>query len=86
VVDGLLSLCPPRPARKVPRLLRRLLPNPLRSIEEWVRFTHADLVQMAPAARRAEAFRIRVAVSLVEHSEDDVPDWLLDRIARLEAV
>lgn len=83
-VAQLLTLRAPRASHKVPRLLRRLLPDPFSSLEGWERFTHEDLVVMTPAQRRAEAFRLRVAVSLCE-SEEDVPDWVLQRVARLEA-
>lgn len=84
-VDALQTLRPPRSTRPVPRVLRRLLPDPLRSSSDWERFTHEDLARLSPALRRAEAFRIRVALSLCPRPDDDVPDWILNRLARLEA-
>jgi hypothetical protein len=84
-VDALLSLQhPTRPTRQLPLQLRRLLPDPTARLEDWQRFTHEDLVAMTSAQRRSENFRIRVALALCPHPEDDVPDWVLERLARLE--
>jgi hypothetical protein len=70
--------------QNVPPPLRRLLPDPLRSFEEWRRFTHEDLADMTPAARRWEAHRIRVAAALVD-DDRSLPSWLLERLVRLAA-
>jgi len=83
-LDQLLDLRDPlRPTRKLPLELRRLVPNPLSSFEDFERFMFTDLGAMTPAARRAEAFRCRVAIAQVE--PDVVPPWVLSRVAALEA-
>jgi hypothetical protein len=68
---------------KVPLPLRRLLPDPLRSLEQWQRFVHHDIDELSPAARNAEAFRLRVAIAQAD--EAFVPQWPLERVSRLEA-
>jgi len=74
---------PTHPTRKLPLPLRKLLPDPLRSLEDLQRFTHGDIAEMTTAARHAEAFRWRVVVSQID--AEVVPAYVLERIARLEA-
>ncbi|HUY24773.1 MAG TPA: hypothetical protein VMV09_05650 [Candidatus Saccharimonadales bacterium] len=62
--------------------MRRLVPNPLRSWEEYQRSIHADLLSMSPALRHLEAARIRLA--LIWRGEI-YSAWLLERLERLEA-
>jgi len=68
---------------RVPLPIRKLLPDPLRTIEDWDRFTHADLATMPLPERAAEAFRLRVAIASVE--PERVPLWAVDRLAQLDA-
>lgn len=74
---------PTRPSQKLPLPLRKQLPDPTRCFEDWQRFTHADLADMTPAMRRAESFRWKVAIAQVDLEE--VPDYVLERLRRLEA-
>jgi hypothetical protein len=74
---------PTRPSQRLPLPLRKLLPDPMRCFEDLQRFSHADLAAMTPAMRRAEAFRWKVAIAQVE--PDEVPLYVLERVARLEA-
>ena len=85
VAHTLAALLTLRPAfgRRAPLPLRKLLPEPLRSLEEWERFVHADIAGMQPAIRSAEAFRLRIAIAQTD--EECVPLWPLERVARLEA-
>jgi len=83
LLERLLELRDPQqPARPLPRLLRRLLPDPLTSFEGWRRFVGEDLVDATPAAKHFEAMRIRTAAALVDDPER-VPRWLLERLDRL---
>ena len=74
---------PSQPSRRLPLLVRALLPDPLRSVDDEVRFRHADIASMTSATRSFEALRIRTAIALVD--VDCVPRWLVDRLRRLEA-
>ena len=73
---------PANPARPLPRLLRRLMPDPLQSFEGWQRFRHEDLADMTPAQKAWEAAQLRTAAALVE-DVGCLPLWLLERLARL---
>jgi hypothetical protein len=84
-VDALLELCDPsRPTRRLPLELRRLLPDPLKSDEDFERFAHADLAGKTAAQRAFEALQIRTAAALIPDA-DRVPTWLLTRLERLAA-
>lgn len=83
-VDRLLALRhPTRPARKLPLPLRKLVPDPTKTAEQLLRFEHADIAAMTLSARRAEAFRLKVAIAQCE--PDEVCDWAVERVAKLEA-
>ena len=75
---------PLQPSRLLPRLVRRLLPDPMRSYEDWRRFAGEDLADTTPAAKAFEALRIRTAAALLD-DPDRIPAWLLRRLARLAA-
>ncbi len=70
---------PTRPSRKLPRLLERRMPDPLRSWEEWRRFIGDDLADATPAQRRRERTQLAVAAALVD-DPDRVPTWVLRRL------
>lgn len=83
-VELLLSLKhPTRPSHKLPLPIRRLLPDPERSLDDWRRLTCEDIEAMSPAERAAESFRWKVALAQVE--ADQVPGYVLRRLALLEA-
>jgi hypothetical protein len=75
---------PARPSRRLPRLVARLLPDPMRSLEDWQRYAGSDLVDVTPAERAWEAFRLRTAAALID-DPDRIPPWLLGRLAALES-
>jgi hypothetical protein len=82
-VEALLSLRPAmRPMQSLPLRLRRALPRPLRSLEDFERFEHSDLAYMDRGARRAESFRLRVLLAQID--PEQVPQWVLERLSRLE--
>jgi hypothetical protein len=82
-LEQLLALRDPlRPTRRLPRLIDRLLPDPLKSYEQWQRFAGEDLVDATPAAKAFESLRIRTAAALVD-DPDRLPHWLLNRLERL---
>jgi len=84
IIATLLTLKhPTRPAQELPLPLRKLLPDPIHGYDDHQRFVHADIEGMTAAARRAESFRLKVAVAQVE--SDQVPDYIIERIARLDA-
>jgi hypothetical protein len=84
-VDELLMLRDPRhPTRRLPTLIRRLMPDPLRSFEDWQRFTGEDLADTTPADKAWEALRIRTAAALVD-DPDRIPAWVYRRLAELAA-
>ncbi len=74
---------PTRPSRKLPLPIRRLLPDPERSLADWQRLTCEDLEAMSPAERAADLFRWKVAIAQVD--ADQVPGYVLKRLALLEA-
>jgi hypothetical protein len=83
-VDLMLSLRPARdPSRKLPLPLRRLMPEPMKSLDDWRRLTCEDIADMSKAERSAESFRWKVAVAMVE--PDDVPPYVPARIEALDA-
>jgi hypothetical protein len=82
VLELLELRAPTRPSRRLPTRLCRQLPDPLRHYEDLLRFRHEDIAVMSPAARGAEAFRLKVVLSLVD--AEDVPTWLLRRLERLD--
>jgi hypothetical protein len=70
---------PGRPTRPLPRLLRRLIPDELQALSLA---DHSDIAAMSAAERRREAFKIRVAIALVD-DDARIPSWLLERLRRL---
>lgn len=82
-IEGALTLRDPtRPSRKLPRLVERLMPDPLRSLEDWQRYAGSDLVDASPASRAWEAARLRTAAALVD-DPGRIPSWLLRRLEAL---
>jgi hypothetical protein len=74
---------PTRPSHKLPLPIRRLLPDPESSLDGWQRLTCEDIPAMTAAERAAESFRWKVALAQVE--ADQVPGYVLKRLALLEA-
>jgi len=74
---------PTQPGRKLPLPIRRLLPDPFRSVEDWQRLACEDIASMSPAERAADAFRWKVAIAQIE--PDQVPAYVLKRLTLLES-
>jgi len=72
-----------RPGRRPPRHLQALLPEPMRSLDDWRRFACEDIGELSPAERRWESLRLRVAAAELEHQR--VPPWIFSRLTALEA-
>jgi hypothetical protein len=84
-IENSLTLCSSRtPARRLPRMLATLMPNPCESIEAFRRFRMLDIQDMTWAAARHEALRLRFAIALVAELED-VPAWVFKRLRALDA-
>ncbi len=67
---------------KTPWRLRRLLPDPCRSLEQLERYQHGDIAQLTREQRGRERLRIAMALAEVD-DESRMPTWLHARIARL---
>jgi hypothetical protein len=74
-------LCPTKP---LPRLLRRVIPDPLASYEDLRRFRHEDVPSMTRAQRDWESWRLRTSCALVEDIAR-VPHWVFTRLEVLAA-
>lgn len=81
-VEALVSLKPQRGWKVRSPRLRCLLPDPMHS-DGWARFSGTDILEMTVEERAAESFVLRVAVA--QHDSDQIPPWLLSRIAALDA-
>ncbi len=56
------------------------VPQPLRSLEEWARWRHLDLLDCSRPELLRERARLRLRLTL-----DDAPDsWCLERLRALE--
>jgi hypothetical protein len=71
-----------KPGQRPPRRLRKVLPDPLQSLEEYHRYVGADLAGMTPAARAHERARLLAGAAAVEY--EDVPVWLWARLQLLQ--
>lgn len=71
------------PSRALPGFLARLLPDPMRSLEDWQRYQHLDIEALGPADRSREAFALQQGLALL-YDHRRAPRWALDRIARLD--
>lgn len=67
------------------RLVADLLPDPARSLEEYRRLKHEDLVQMTTDQLRWEQQRVRHALVVVYQDVEEAPPWLRDRGHQLAA-
>lgn len=84
LVDSLLELRDPLElGRNLPAVLRKVLPEPLASFDDWKRFVHEDLDELSPAERRWEALRLKAAAARLEY--EHVPPWVFQRLGRLKA-
>ncbi|HUK57471.1 MAG TPA: hypothetical protein VLY20_12530 [Nitrospiria bacterium] len=56
------------------------IPNPLRSEEDWIKWTHRDLAALSRAELERERARLRMRLIL----EDRPHHWLLERLEVIE--
>lgn len=82
-VDELAQLQSPR-GRRLPRLVIRLLPQPLRSAEDLARLRHEDVPCLTNDQARHELARLSVGLGWIDDVRD-VPLWIPDRRGRLGA-
>jgi hypothetical protein len=75
---------PRRPARPTPRLIRRALPDPLASYEQWLRFSGQDVTTMSRTERAHERRQLLVAAALASDQVVDIPTWLWSRVRLLQ--
>lgn len=83
-IEESFSLHPLRtPARRLPRMLSRLMPNPCDSIDSFSRFHLLDVRSMSWRAARHEALQLRFAIAFCDDLED-IPLWIWDRLRALD--
>lgn len=75
----------PRSGRgQVPEPLANLLPDPFKSNEQGLRFTHWDLPTTSTGDLQWESDRLRVAMCECCETPDDAPRWAAARIRLIE--
>lgn len=81
-VSGWLNLRSPKtPGRRPPWRLRKVQPDPLRSLEDFERFSGRDVAALTRQERAHEVRRLLAAAATVEF--DEVPAWLWSRVELL---
>ena len=66
-------------------VVRGVLPHPARSLEDWRRFAHEDLLELSRRQLGWEAARIGHALASYRRPDDEAPPWLLERLRLLRA-